>query len=528
MRRAVILLSAALAGFCAGAEVLNPVIWADVPDISIVRVGPDYYMSSTTMHLVPNVPIMHSRDLVNWEIVDYCADILAEQDDLALRNGKNSYGKGTWASSLRWHDGRFTLSTFAQTTGRTHVYRTKAVGSGPWESAWFLPYCHDNSLFFDDDGKTWMISGNNSLFLVELAADGLSPLPGGQPAVIIRQGAAPCFAPGEKVEGGLSEGSQLFKVNGRYYLFNICWPRGKCRTVVCHRADKITGPWEGRVVLQDKGVAQGGLVDTPDGRWFAYLFQDHGGVGRCPWLVPVVWKDGWPVLGVDGKAPRAVDLPPSKGLIPGIVAPDEFDRKPGDRPLPLVWQWNHNPDPTCWTLWERPGWLRLKTTRRDAVLTDARNQLGQRTFGPRSFAETFVDAAALRDGDFAGLTLFQRQYGFIAVTVDKGQRRVVAMTAPNGGAPVESAGAALEGGGVYLRADCDFRRRADTGTFSYSLDGKTWTRLGGELKMPYTLPHFMGYRFGLFCFSTANPGGHADFDFFHVGGDAACTPEERD
>ena len=116
----------------------------------------------------------------------------------------------------------------------------------------------------------------------------------------------------------------MFKVNGKYYLFNITWPKGGMRTVVIHRADKITGPWEGRLAFQDKGVAQGGMVDTPDGKWFAYLFRDYGSVGRIPYLVPVKWEDGWPVIGVDGKVPDNLDLPASKGLIPGIVASDEF------------------------------------------------------------------------------------------------------------------------------------------------------------------------------------------------------------
>ena len=109
-----------------------------------------------------------------------------------------------------------------------------------------------------------------------------------------------------------AEGSQLFKHEGKFYLFNIAWPRGGMRTVIIHRADNIMGPYEGRVALQDKGVAQGGLIDTPDGDWYAYLFQDSGAVGRIPYLVPVEWKDGWPILGVDGKVPETLDLPQNK------------------------------------------------------------------------------------------------------------------------------------------------------------------------------------------------------------------------
>ena len=138
------------------------------------------------------------------------------------------------------------------------------------------------------------------------------------------------------------------------------------RTVLVHRADKITGPYESRVALQDKGVAQGSIIDTPRGDWFAYLFRDYGAVGRIPYLVPVKWEDGWPVLGVEGKVPDTLNLPASKGFIPGIVASDEFDRKSGEPTLPLVWQWNHNPDNKLWSLTGRPGFLRLTTGRIDA------------------------------------------------------------------------------------------------------------------------------------------------------------------
>src|SRR4030095_4377112 len=141
------------------------------------------------------------------------------------------------------------------------------------------------------------------LRLVELNAEVSDVKTGTHEAVIIENASEPAG-----LEIALaSEGSQLFKVNGKYYLFNICWPRGGMRTVVVHRADKITGPYKGRVALQDLGVAQGGLIDKPDGTWFAYLFRDYGSVGRIPYLVPVKWEDGWPVLGVDGKVPDSLN-----------------------------------------------------------------------------------------------------------------------------------------------------------------------------------------------------------------------------
>lgn len=494
------------AGDLAG-QARNPIIHADVPDMSMLRVGDTYYMSSTTMHMSPGVPIMKSKDLVNWKLVRYAHEALDDVDELNLTNGKSTYGRGSWASSIRFHDGTFYVSTFAGTTGKNYVYSTKDIEKGPWKAVSFKPMLHDHSLFFDDDGKVYMLSGGGRLSLTELLPDVSGVKPGGFNQVIIENATAP-----SGTEGGLpAEGSQLFKVKGKYYLFNITWPKGGMRTVVVHRADKITGPYEGRVALQDKGVAQGGLIDTPDGRWFAYLFRDNGAVGRIPYLVPVKWEDGWPVFGENGKVPETLDLPASKGLIPGIVASDEFK----EEKLPLVWQWNHNPDNTLWSLKARPGFLRLTTGRVDTDFLSARNTLTQRTIGPECAASTGVDVSGMKDGDFAGLSLLQRDYGFVGVKAE-GNEKFVVMASVQGGAPVEMQRVPLKQKGVFLKASCDFREKADKARFSYSLDGKSWTPIGGELKMSYTIPHFMGYRFGLFNFSTKTPGGHADFDHFRI------------
>ncbi|MDQ4142010.1 MAG: glycoside hydrolase 43 family protein, partial [Bacteroidota bacterium] len=362
-----------------GQSAKNPIIFADVPDISIVRVGSAYYMSSTTMHMSPGVPIMKSNDLVNWKLVNYAYDTLASVDELNLENGESTYGRGSWASSLRYHNGTYYVTTFAQTTGKTYVYTTKNIEKGPWKASSFSPSYHDHTLFFDDDGRIYLIWGAGKLQMVELKSD-LSGVKPGTERVLIENATAPA---GSNV-GLPAEGSQLFKVNGKYYLFNITWPKGGMRTVVIHRADKITGPYEGRIGLQDMGVAQGGLIDDAKGNWYAYLFRDYGSVGRIPYLVPVKWENGWPVLGVNGKVPETLKLPASKGLIPGIVASDEFTRKAGEPALPLVWQWNHNPNNKLWSVKERPGYLRLKTGRIDTSFVLAKNTLTQRTIGPVS------------------------------------------------------------------------------------------------------------------------------------------------
>lgn len=487
----------------------NPVIFADVPDIAILRKGNTYYMSSTTMHMSPGLPIMKSKDLINWELTGYAYDTLSTIDELTLKNGKSVYGKGSWASSLRYHNGMYYVTTFANPPNRTYIYTTKDIEKGPWKAISFAPALHDHSLFFDDDGRIYMVYGNGRLMLAELEAD-LSGVKPNTTRVLIENASAPA---GPNIGLG-AEGSQLFKVNNKYYLFNITWPKGGMRTVVVHRADAITGPYEGRVAFQDKGVAQGGLISTPEGTWYSYLFRDYGAVGRIPYLVPVTWQDGWPVIGVNGKVTDSLPLPASKGYNPGIVCSDEFNN--GKRPLALPWQWNHNPDNSLWSLTQRKGYLRLTTGRTDSTLLLARNTLTQRTFGPECAAVTAVDVSKLKAGDCAGLTLLQKNYGWVGVKVDvDGSRRLVMMNASNG-KPEEAASVPLNQPVVYLKAACDFKEKADKGYFYYSLDGNTWQPIGTPLTMAYTIPHFMGYRFGLFAYATKEAGGYADFDYYRI------------
>lgn len=512
-RRSYIVFIIVLIGNLAAAQddsARNPIIFADVPDVSIIRVGASYYMSSTTMHMSPGVPIMKSNDLVNWEIVSYAYDILGNVDALNLANGESSYGRGSWASSLRYHKGTYYVSTFAQTTGKTYIFSTRDIEKGPWKESSFSPSLHDNTLFFDDDERVYMIYGAGKLTIVELKKD-LSGVIEGSEKVCIENASAPA---GDRIMLG-AEGSQLFKVKDKYYLFNITWPRGGMRTVLIHRADKITGPWEGRLALQDKGVAQGGLIDTPDGKWYAYLFRDYGSVGRIPYLVPISWEDEWPVLGHDGKVPDILDLPAGKSLIPGVVAPDDFKRKKGEASLPLVWQWNHNPDNKHWSLSQRKGYLRLTTGRIDSSFVMARNTLTQRTIGPTCSGSTSIDVSNMKEGDFAGLALLQKIHGLVGVKIKNGEKSIV-MLSSESGKTIEVESVVLKEKTVYLKAECDFTNRIDTAYFFYSLDGKAWKPIGTKLKMQYTLPHFMGYRFGLFNYATQKAGGYVDFDYFNI------------
>ncbi len=487
----------------------NPIIWADVPDPAVIRVGDTYYMSSTTMHMCPGVPIMKSKDLVNWDMVGYAYRKLEDNDETMLQNGRNMYGKGSWASSLRYHNGMFYATTFALNTGKTYIFKTPDIESGTCEEISFTPLLYDGSLFFNDDGRVYKMCEAGDIRLVELKPDLSGVKPGGFDQVIIEDAS--------KIAGTHilvpAEGAHLHKINGKYYLFLITWPRNDMRTQLVFRADKITGPYEGRIFLHDQGVAEGCLIDTPQGDWYAVLFQDHGAVGRTPFLVPVKWEDGWPVAANDGKVPQTLDIPVTNTAIPACVASDEFSGESGR--LGLQWQWNHNPDNRVWSLTQRPGFLRLTTGRVDNDFEQVRNMLTQRTFGPECSGTVTVDVSNMKDGDVAGLAALQKRYGMVGVK-RTGDTRSIIMVSNESESPVELASIPLTQHSVTLRVDCDFKERTDKATFHYSLDGQTWTTVGRPLQMAYSLSHFMGYRFALFNYATKTAGGFVDFDYFRV------------
>lgn len=489
----------------------NPIIWADVPDLNIVRVGDIYYMASTTMHMAPGLPIMKSKDLVNWELVSYAYNTLVDNEKMRLENGNNAYGAGSWAPCIRYHNENFYVSTFSATSGKTHIYKTRDIESGNWEAITFSPSLHDHTLFFDDDGRVYMLYDGGNIKIVELESDLSGIKPSGINELIIPDA-------GKVAAENLmlhAEGSQLIKHDGKYYLFNITWPRNGMRTVVLHRADKITGPYEGRVALSDRGIAQGCIIDTPQGDWYAYMFRDFGAVGRIPYLMPMKWEDGWPVLGIDGKVPDTLNIPVENIGVKKIVASDEFNRKGGDNSLPLAWQWNHNPDNRFWSLIQRKGRLRLTAGRVDDDVLQARNTLTQRTFGPESSASVSLDVANMKDGDCAGFIALQRRYGFVGVKMENGAKYIVMVSAETNG-PIEIERIELNKKKVHFKIDCDFNERTDKAYFYYSFDGKKWTSIGEPLQMAYTLPHFMGYRFGLFNYATKSTGGYVDFDYYRV------------
>ncbi|REL38365.1 glycoside hydrolase [Rhodohalobacter sp. SW132] len=498
----------------------NPVIWADVPDPSVIRVDDTYYMSSTTMHMNPGVPIMKSTDLVNWKIVNYVYDILAENDASKLLNGENTYGRGSWASSLKYHEGTFYLVTFSYTTNKTYIFQTDDIESGSWDRHTMDTVYHDPSLFFEN-GRAYLIYDTSDIRIIELTADVTAIKEDGMDQILIPE--ADAIAGDDFIVP--AEGAHLQKIDGMYYVSLITWPQESMRTQLIYRSDSLFGEYNGKIALQDQGIAQGGLIDTPEGDWYAFLFQDNGAVGRTPYLVPIRWNDGWPLFGDNGTAPLHLDIDTEVRGISGIVASDEFvvpaeenENRSMDsvlNGLPLVWQWNHNPVEEYWSLTDRPGYLRLTNGAVDSGFLDTKNTLTQRTFGPECTGTVRIDISNMKNGDYAGLGALQENYGFIGIAMDDDQKYLV-MAKGDSDSYDEKERILIDEDHVYLKISFNFKDRIDEAFFFYSLDGDIWNPAGELLNMAYTLPHFMGYRFALFSYATENTGGYVDFDYFRV------------
>jgi beta-xylosidase len=493
--------------------ITNPIIWADVPDPSVIRVGTTYYMVSTSMHSMPGCPIMKSKNLMHWEIVNYVFDTLEDNEAHCLLDGKGIYGNGSWAACLRYHLGKFYVCFSANDMQQFYVYQTKDIEKGPWERSVIKGLRHDPSLLFDE-GRVFVIHGNGDIRITEMMADLTAIQPGGINQLLF-----------ETEREGIMlrcEGCHAYKINGYYYLFFIEWPNtgNKRRRQLCYRSRSLLGPYERKLLLDDdmgyhnNGVAQGGIVDTPDHEWFALLFQDHDAVGRIPCVVPMRWEEDWPVLGVDGKVPEQLEVQLPASSAKPLVISDEFDYM--NNRLALNWQWNHNPDNNLWSLTERPGHLRLKTGHLASSVLSARNTLTQRTEGPACIGTTVMDISHMRPGDHAGLIALQSHFGTIGIQVDDSANCFVTMCGNRGDGSEEIIESMkYVGKKIYLRIEFNFKDSRDLAYFYYSEDGMKWIEFGQPLLMKYTLDHFMGYRIGLFNYAAKQLGGYVDFDYFH-------------
>ena len=533
------------------------ILWADVPDPDVIRVQDTYYMTSTTMYFTPGCPIMKSTDLVNWEIVNYVYDVLSDGDAFTLTNGKNDYGRGSWASCLRYHNGIYYVFMAAYNTDKTYIFQTTDIENGTWERYTLDGIYHDMSVLFDNN-RVYMIYGVGTIKVIELTANATAVKPNGLDKIIIQNADI-------TGENSLAEGSHIYKINDKYYIFIICWPKtgSQRRIQVCYRANALDGEYIGKIVLdnnlgfQNAGVAQGGIVETASGDWYAMLFQDHGAVGRIPVTMPVQWQDDWPIFGdlsavqyssFNGVVTSGFSL---KTAAKNYAAQNDTSYKtdnPANQPngsnLALQWQWNHNPDNRFWSLTDEQ--LRLTTGNVCTSLLDARNTLTQRTCGVKCCGTVIIDVSNMQNGDFAGLAALQEDYGFIGVKMVDNKKSLIMASFPNTTEveiiPIgenrenrenhenheKHEKSEINEQKIHLKVDFNFATAAnaenlanlanltDTAEFYYSPCGKQWQKLGKTLKLSYKLSHFTGYRFALFNYATKTTGGYVDFSHFVV------------
>jgi beta-xylosidase len=551
MKKLLLTLAAALlVGAGAQATIKNPMLWADVPDPDVIRVGDTFYLVSTTMHLMPGGPIMASKDLEHWETVGYIFDKLTDSPKYDLQEG-TVYGRGQWATSLKYHDGKFwalLAPNEAGAMGDTYIF-TAPKAEGPWTIHARLRHFHDATLFFDDDGTPYVFFGTGEM--CQLTRD----LKG------VVEGSLRHYFQREEDERGLLEGTRVIKHNGTYYaqLISHVYAPGRHRREVCYRTKDLNGKWEKNTILEsDFGgfgyLAQGTIVDTEEGDWYGIMFQDRGGVGRVLTISPVRWIDGWPQLGDEnGKVPTTMRTyrsltsltpnpsPTGEGsdYTGGIVQSDDFSTPSTaaansslftlHSSLKLCWQWNHNPVDKAWSLTERPGWLRLKTSRVVPNLYLAPNTLTQRMEGPTCSGYIKMDVSKMKDGDCAGLAAFNGDSGVLTI-MKVGKKLVLEMSEQKVSLTdrekdvtkvevktVETVTLPSKLSTINLKVTGDFQPgHNDAANFYYSLDGQQWTQIGTKnYRCVFDYRRFfMGSKFGIFNYATKKAGGYVDVDEF--------------
>ena len=512
----------------------NPLFYDEFSDPDILRVGDDYYLAGTTMHTVPGLVILHSKDLVNWENISYCFDRFDFDDDaFSLKNHQEIYGQGVWAPAIRYANGQFYVFTNINGKG-LQCYTSKDI-RGPWEHHNMQGNIYDLSVLFDDDGKIYAIHKYGEVHCTELKADMSGPVEGTD-RVIIPEG------------NGIGEGHHMYKIDGMYYLISTDYrPNGR---TLCSRSKSIWGPYETITITADEtfgyhqapitqiprdvryrigedgtkfgipevdkdatactNIHQGGIVEDQNGQWWALLMMDFHSIGRTVTLAPITWKDGWPMLGLEGNLGRA----PRTWLKPTINtdvkphAPYERNEDFNGKSLGRIWQWNHNPDDAKWSL--KKGRLRLQSMSAEQLMW-ARNTLTQRVIGPVSITTVELYTKDMKDGDVAGLGNINVPCSWIGIVKDGSQTILRCFEQ----AINDTIDTSVTTEKLWLRMVGDYDH--DRAHYEYSLDGINYQQIGREMPLSYQLISFQGSRHALFAFNhKGKNGGYAEFDNFTV------------
>ncbi|WP_430781652.1 glycoside hydrolase family 43 protein [Actinoplanes sp. G11-F43] len=489
----------------------NPVVWQDFADGDIIRVGDAYYYSASTMHYSPGAPILRSYDLVNWEFAGHSVPRLDFDNAAYDLSGSRAYVKGIWASAFNYRASDSTYYWLGCTEfNRSYVYTATSVG-GTWSKRARLPNCYYDAGLLFDGATPYVAYGNGTISVAQLSADLTSQVR-----------AQTVYTTPSSI--GTLEGARMYKRGSYYYI----WLTRPANGQYVLRSASPWGPYEQRRVLLDLpgpisggGVPhQGGLVQTQNGDWWYMAFTDAFPGGRMPTLAPITWSsDGWPVLTtVNGRWGATYPRPnlPWRPVTP-LVGADDFT----GTTLGHQYEWNHNPETSRYAV---GNGLRLRTATVTNDLYSARNTLTRRIQGPSSTATIQLDYSAMTDGDRAGLAMLRDSSAWIGIRRDNGVTRV-SMT--NGltmnsswattGTGTEAAGTNVSGGRIWLRVAADIRPGAGrTATFSYSIDGSTFTPLGPAFTLNNAWQFFMGYRFGVFNYATRALGGAVTVNRFAV------------
>jgi beta-xylosidase len=492
----------------------NPILHADYSDPDVIRAGDDFYMTASSFNAVPGLPILHSRDLVNWELIGHA---LAAEPPLDVYS-KPQHGGGVWAPSLRQHNGEFYIFYPDPDYG---IYMTKAKNpAGPWSAPVLVKQAKgwiDPCPLWDDDGNAYLVSavaasrsGQKSILLVSrMDPDGTRLLGDG---VLVFDGHA---------QDPTVEGPKLYKRNGYYY---IAAPAGGVPQgwQLVLRSKNIYGPYERKIVLSQgktaiNGPHQGGWIDTPGGQFWFVHFQDKGPYGRVVHLEPMEWMDDWPVIGDEGH-PVSKHKKPDVGRNYPVQTPADSDEFNEPR-IGLQWQWQANPQPGWAFPFPALGALRLYAIPSPATyrnLWDIPNLLLQKFPAPAFTATAKVTFTPRADQDRVGLVVMGTDYAYLGVRRAKGGiffSQAIAMGADQGAPEKESTPVPLTATTFYLRvsvaADAVCR-------FAFSLDGNNFVPVGD----PFTARagKWIGARVGIFALGSAPAPeyGYTDFDWFRV------------
>ena len=475
----------------------NPILYADYSDPDVIRVGDDYYMTASSFNCVPGLPILHSKDLVNWKIVNYALkNLYPEGVEPKSFFDRAQHGRGVWAPCIRYHNGEY-LIYWGDPDFGIYVVKTKDIRDTWDKPILVLPGKGriDPSPLFDDDGKVYLThawagsrAGLNSIMTVcEMNMDGTEVV--GEEVLIYD---------GNDGVNHTVEGGKFYKKDGYYYLLA---PAGGVVAgwQIALRSKNIYGPYEMKTVLAQGGTTingphQGGLVQTQTGEYWFLHFQDKGAYGRIIHLQPVTWKDGWPVMGINDKEycgePVLTYRKPNVGREYSIETPVESDEFNAPE-LGLQWEWHANPK-QAWGFPSANGYLRLYGQPYPADFTnfwDIPNLLMQKFTAPEFTATTKLSAVLQNEGDKTGLIVMGWDYAYIALVKTSGGyaleyvqcKDAEQKTAENFLSVVElkdlkvnlkyNYKTPIPDAGIYLRVNVESGGKC---TFSYSTDGKKY------------------------------------------------------